>query len=84
MKIKPKRYYLHIGANGTYVFNRKIENDYYSPTHLLKCVPTKRKRVTHKLKIGAICNLATDGHANPILLRIVQIKPLTGYEPDET
>lgn len=62
------RFYLHQGANGTYIFKgRKGKNNpFYAATHILYLSPVKNRKITQKLQVGAICN-DVDGNVYKIL-----------------
>ena len=62
------RFYLHIGANGTFIFKnkKKKDNPYYTATHILYLKPIEKGRISQELKIGKVCN-DVDGNIYKII-----------------
>lgn len=75
-QVKAKTYYINHCANGgRYVSERPMNPIFFMTPAILKCVPTKRKRITRSgVFVGAICLTIKDE-----ILRIVSIKNRKGY-----
>jgi len=70
-------YYLNEDANGgIYVSKKPMNPKYYHSPAILKCVPTKARKLTRKgVFAGAICLTITND-----ILKIVKVKLRQGWE----